>query len=137
MRQLLLIVGALATASLTGACSKSEPANLTTASGVIAAWDDADLEMGTFAPADDVKVAGGECQQGTVDALDVIVCEYSSEDAAKRAQKAGLRQVGAATGLALASGPLLLVVTDREGVDPSGKTINNVTRVFRGQSIDD
>jgi|GEM_PF-6947672 len=132
MRAHLLITAVAICSSLVG-CSKRDRVSPTTLAGAIEAWDDAGLDAGAFEPADDLKVAGGACQRGTVEGLEAVVCEYSSVDAADRAREAGLRVVGSATGLAVASGPLLLVATDREGADPSGKAINRVTQVFRGQ----
>jgi hypothetical protein len=71
------------------------------------------------------------CKSGTAAGLPVTLCEFADEAAAQAAQPAGLKLVGEATGASLASGKLLLVVSDPAKVDPSGKQINTITAPFR------
>jgi hypothetical protein len=65
-----------------------------------------------------------------VDGLGVTLCSYPDEAGAKAAEPAGLAAVGDATGTALSRGRLLLVVADRAKADPTGKTIDRITKVF-------
>ena len=127
--------GVLAAVLAATGCSKAAPAAPvapTTIDSTVEAWRQAGLETSPFATASDAKLAGGACQRGVVEGLDTMLCEYTDGDAARRATDAGRRQVGATTGVALASGHLLLVAADRSESDPSGRTMNRVARVFRG-----
>jgi len=88
----------------------------------------------TVSEAEPFKAAGleGECGKRVIDGVVAILCELPSEEAAKNARAAGLEVVGDATGAALVSGKHLLVVVDRDGKDPAGRTINALTKSFLG-----
>ena len=95
------------------------------------AWRNAGLEPAAFAPAE--AIGDGSCRAGTIRGVATTVCEYADAAAAKRAESAGLAKVSGMTGLALAEGKRLLVLADPERRDPSGKTINEITKVFRNR----
>jgi hypothetical protein len=59
-----------------------------------------------------------------------VWCSFASDKEAKEAEAKGLAWVGEATGTALASGKQLLAVVDRRAADPSGRTINAVSKAF-------
>ncbi len=71
---------------------------------------------------------GKDCSIGTVDKIDVVICEYGSADEAKQAEQPGLEWVGTTTGAAWASGSLVIAVADRKKSDPHGKTINQLMK---------
>lgn len=71
---------------------------------------------------------GKDCSTGTIDKLEVVICEYGSADEAKQAEKPGLEWVGGTTGAAWASGSLVIAVADRKKTDPHGKTINQLMK---------
>ncbi len=96
-------------------------------------WSKAGLETSAFEAIDGAKLGGGTCTRGKVNGIETTVCQYASESDAAAAQPRGLGMVGRATGASLAEGRLLLVVADRKKVDPSGRVINKMTRVFRGR----
>jgi hypothetical protein len=127
-RSLSLIV---AVALLAGACGKGQDSEA--AAGVIAAWKAAGLEAGSFAPVDGKALGGGKCSAGAVSGIDATLCEYPDAPTARRAEAAGLAQVSNATGLALAQGRMLLVLSDPDRKDPSGKHINEIARIFRNR----
>ena len=119
MRVALLLLGLLASA-----CSKSsDPA-------VVAAWKKEGLQTTEMQKIED-KQLGGSCRAGLVGGLEVTLCEYADESAAKAAEEKGLALIGEATGASLAEGKWLLVVADRRRLDPDGKTLNQITRAFR------
>jgi hypothetical protein len=97
------------------------------------AWKSAGLQPGGFAPVSGERLGGGTCQSGAVSGLEVTVCTYATPDAAAQAHKAGLAMVGEVTGSAIVSGNRMIVLADRKGADPSGKTINKILRVFQGK----
>jgi hypothetical protein len=118
----LVLVGA--------ACGKGEPSG--PMGDVISAWKQAGLDPSSFEPVD-AKDLGGTCRAGKVKGLDTTVCEYSDAAAAKRAEAAGLAQVGETTGAAIAQGRVLLVIADRGRADPNGKSIKEIAKVFRNR----
>lgn len=117
-----------------GACSKDDREKGPPAASVaevLRLWKEAGLEPTVFAKAEEPRLGGAACQQGTIDGIDVLVCEYADEAAARKAEERGLAVVGEATGASLARGKLLLVVADRRNADPNGRRIHQITRAFR------
>jgi hypothetical protein len=128
MRTILILCLALA------ACGDDDQAAPDTAGDVAGAWRSAGLNVTGFAATDGRALGGGECARGKVDDIEVTLCRYNTEDAAKAAQPAGLELVGQTTGSALASGKFLLVVSDRDKTDPEGKRINQIIQTYRGRT---
>jgi hypothetical protein len=95
---------------------------------LIAAWKSGGLAPSAFTAVKDSPV-GKDCQAGTVNSVDVMVCSYPSADAAKAAQDLGLQWVGDTTGIATPKGPLLILAADRKKSDPKGDTINKLVKL--------
>ena len=95
---------------------------------LIAAWKAGGLAPSAFTAVKDSPV-GSDCQAGTVNSVDVMVCSYPTADAAKAAQDLGLKWVGDTTGIATQKGPLLIVAADRKKADPKGDTINKLVKL--------
>jgi hypothetical protein len=112
------------------ACGRSGPSG--PVGDVVDAWKKAGLDPAPFVPAEK-PLPGGTCSAGKVSGLEVMVCEFADADSAKKAEAAGLAQVGDATGAALAQGKLVLVVADRGKSDPSGKKIKDLAAGFRNR----
>ncbi len=121
--------GATSAAGAVGSRSGPAPG---AAPAVLDTWKAAGLTVSAFTSADG-KTLGGDCQSGTVGGVDVTLCSYTDAAAAKQAEDRGLAAVGEATGVSLAQGPMLLVAADRHKADPSGRTINQVAKLFRGK----
>lgn len=98
-------------------------------SSVLDGWRKANLTVSAFT-ADKNNAIGPTCHSGTVSGVDVVWCGFPAEDQAKAAEAKGLEWVGEATGTALVSGKQLLAVVDRRTADPSGRTINAITKAF-------
>lgn len=95
------------------------------------AFGKASLEVGPFATADGKAYAASRCARGRVSKLEVLFCEYPSEEAAKAAQQKLATVVGAAvTGAVRQHGKQAVVVVDRDKVDLQGKTINKLLGAF-------
>jgi hypothetical protein len=96
---------------------------------VIEAWKKGGL---TPSPLTAATVATGkDCQSGTVNGVDVLVCQYATPDEAKAAEPKGLEWVGEATGMSQASGKVLVAASDRRKSDPSGRTINQLMKLSK------
>lgn len=136
----LALIAAAATAGLAlAACSKEEgkagdqsggTAEGGLPSSLVEGWKKASLEVSAFTD-DKSGAIGPACKSGTVSSVDVVWCSFPSDAEAKAAEAKGLEWVGGATGTALSSGKQLLAVVDRRAADPSGRTINAVTKAFR------
>lgn len=117
-----------------GGCEKSDSKGGTGGKGVpsslLDGWSKASLTVSAFT-ADKSGAVGASCQSGTVSGVDVVVCAFPSDAEAKAAQAKGLEWVGAATGTSLVSGKFVLAVVDRRAADPTGRTINAITKAFR------
>lgn len=99
--------------------------------GIVEGWRKAGLTPTAFAKLEDEGLKPGKCQQGKVDGVAVVLCEYADAAAAHAAQNTGLSHVGEATGLALAADKLLLIVSDPDKGDPAGEKINKIAAAFR------
>lgn len=129
MRTTILVAALVA---FVPACSKGKQGKgPATAAAALAAWEAAGLQPSEFAAAPGDRLSGGKCKAGTIDGVDTTLCEFPSEDAAKKAEPAGLALVGDVTGASIAQGRLLLVVADRRNADPNGRRINQITKTFR------
>jgi hypothetical protein len=115
------------------ACSKSgefdKPAGGSAGArdAVVAAWKDAKLTPSAMTPA--TVAFGKDCQGGTVEGVDVLLCNFASAAEAKAAEDPGLAWIGQATGAAQAHGAALVVLADRRKTDPSGRTINRLMKL--------
>src|SRR5262245_41190349 len=110
MRTIVLVM-ALAAALV--ACGKAEKAGPRDA--VIDAWKGGKLTVSALAPA--TVTFAKDCQSGTVEGIDVLVCNFATPDEAKAAENAGLGWIGAATGASQARGAALIVLADRKKAD--------------------
>ena len=115
------------------ACSKGGASEGGGTGLVLTAWQKAGLEPGTFEPVENKAFGAGQCRAGKVRSLDATVCEYADVADAKRAETSGMAGIQGGTGLALAEGKMLLVLLDTKHSDPSGKSMNEVARVFRNK----
>lgn len=117
--------------ALAAGCGKDEGKNTPQASSrdaVLEAWRKGGLAPSAFTAAklDFAK----DCQSGTVNGVDVILCEFPSDAEAKAAEDQGLAWVGETTGIARAAGKILIAAADRRKSDPSGRTLNQLTKLL-------
>jgi hypothetical protein len=104
------------------------------ADGVVSALRGAGLPTEGFAALNPVPYGAAVCEEGRVDTIDTLVCEYRDDATLARGKAALLDQwgrEGGHTGVALASKLTLLGVFDRARHDPNGKTISRVIDTFR------
>jgi hypothetical protein len=132
MRNHALVFGFVA--ATLAACSKdggkpAAPANPRDA--VLATWTDAKLTVSPLTPA--TVAFGKDCQTGTVEGIELLLCGFATPDEAKAAEDGGLGWIGQATGVSQARGAALIVLADRRKVDPSGRTINRLVKLASGE----
>jgi hypothetical protein len=119
-------------ALLAAACSKSD----TSASArdkLLDAWKADKLAPSAFTAA--TVAVGKDCQTGTVEGIDVLVCNFASPAEAKAAEDAGLAWVGPTTGASQAHGAALVVLADRKKADPNGRTINRLLKLAPNEPV--
>lgn len=115
------------------ACSKSSDFDKATGSAVgprdavLGAWKAAKLPASALTPA--TVTFAKDCQSGTVEGIDVLLCSFASAAEAKAAELQGLTWINQATGASLAHGAALVVLADRRKIDPSGRTINRLMKL--------
>lgn len=117
---------ALILVALTACGGKDAPAGASGSDQIVADWKAKGLTPSALTAA---KVdVGTDCQAGTVDKLDVLLCVFPTEAEAKAAEEAGLAWVGDTTGASQAKGAILVVIADRAKADPNGRTINKMMK---------
>jgi hypothetical protein len=94
---------------------------------VVNAWKAEKLTVSALAPAP--VTFAKDCQSGTVEGVDVLLCNFLSPAEAKAAEDQGLTWVGSATGQSQAPGAARLVLVDRKKADPNGRTINRLMKL--------
>jgi hypothetical protein len=128
MRALLFMAAVAAVA-----CGDDKAGPPSGTGAVLAAWTKAGITVGPMTPTDGTVLGGGDCRAGVAGGVDVTLCSYTDAHAAEQAEAAGLAMIGQATGVSLAEGTQLLVIADRRNADPSGKTIDRLSKLFRGR----
>jgi hypothetical protein len=81
-----------------------------------------------------VPLGAGYCEQGRIEAIDTLVCEFADDGGLERGKKLIQEQWGrdgVQTGVATATQHTLLGVADRGHHDPNGKTISQILAAFR------
>jgi hypothetical protein len=121
--RLAFLVAALALS----ACSKGGDKPAGPRDAVIAAWKADKLTPSAMAPA--TVTFGADCQSGTIENLDALVCSFASPAEAKAAEDQGLSWIGSVTGASQAHGSALIVLADRKKADPNGRMINRLMKL--------
>ena len=101
---------------------------------VIDAIKDAGLRAEGFALLQPVPFGAGYCEQGRVEGIDTLVCEFADEGGlaqGKRLVQEQWGREGVQTGVASAAKRTLLGVADRGHHDPNGKTISRILAAFK------
>ena len=129
MRTIVLVIAAFALA----ACSKSGSESATPRDKVLEAWKGDKLAPSAMAAAQ--VAVGKDCQSGSVEGIDVLLCNFASPTEAKAAEDAGLAWIGPATRASQARGAALVVLADRKKSDPNGRTINRLLKLAPNEAV--
>jgi hypothetical protein len=100
----------------------------------IRAWQGAGLNPEGFAPITPVPFGAVTCEQGRVQTVDAVVCEYRDPDSLSRGKTQLMEQwgrEGVNTGIAFQTKLTLLGVLDRGRRDPNGKVASQIVDAFR------
>jgi hypothetical protein len=114
-----------------GSAGSAAPAAAAAAGGgrdaVLDAWKADKLAPSGLTPV--AVPVGKDCQTGTVEGIEVLLCNFGSPADAKAAEDQGLAWIGQVTGSSQAHGSTLVVLADRRKADPNGKTINRLMKL--------
>jgi len=100
----------------------------------IKAWQGAGLSPEGFTALTPVPFGAAYCEQGRVQAIDTLVCEYRDQSALNQGKTELIAQwerEGVNTGVAYQTKLTLLGVLDRGRSDPNGKVVSQVVDAFR------
>jgi hypothetical protein len=117
------------------ACAKDDGTGRGAAAGeltrdnLVAAWKKGGLTPSPLTAA--TVPVGKDCQSGTVNGVEILVCQFATPEEAKAAEPKGLEWVGETTGISQATGKVLVVASDRKKTDPSGRTINSLQKLSK------
>ena len=128
MKRLVLLL-ALASCSKDDGTGRGEASGELSRDRVVAAWKKGGLEPTPLTAA--TTTVGKDCQSGTVNSVDVLVCQFATPDEAKAAEPKGYAWVGEATGTTVVTGKLLVAASDRRKADPSGRTIDKIMKLSK------
>jgi hypothetical protein len=116
-----------------GGCLRRHPSGTVPVDTVLKAWNEAGLQSGTVENVEPAAWNAEVCSQGFVAGLQILLCEYVSDEALALGEKRVMdvwtaESVG--TGAVVHASRTLLAVTDRSAVDPSGRTIARLIKTF-------
>jgi hypothetical protein len=101
---------------------------------VLEAWQAEGFDIEAVENVKPTPWSAGACSQGPVAGLEVLMCEYAA-DAELAAGQQQVRQTwnqqNAKTGVVARNSRTLLAITDQNLVDPTGRTIIRLVRMFR------
>lgn len=103
------------------------------------AWTAEGFDTANVANVDGDAWAAGACYQGTVSGLDVLICEYGSDEALAQGEQrlnATWDDESVPTAvLARTTQPsrTIVAIADRNKADPNGRTINRLVKTFQAQ----
>jgi hypothetical protein len=136
---LLALLVLLATAGLFVGCSEEGEGNKGKGDEaafhqpVVAAFEEAGFDEPAFEDTAARPYKAEECVRGEVKKLDVLVCRFAEEAAAKQGEKAMVQFFGGAvSGAVRRAGLTVLAVADRQKSDPTGESINKLLEAFDG-----
>lgn len=98
------------------------------------AWRGAGLAVDGFQPLQPAPHGAVYCEEGRVQNIDTLVCEYGDADSLTRGKASLLDQWGSEgghTGVAYHTKTTMIGAIDRQGLDPNGKIIRRAIDVVR------
>ena len=101
---------------------------------VVDTLTDAGLHAEGFAPVQPIPFGAGYCEQGRVEGIDTLVCEFADDaglDQGKKLMQDQWEREGVQTGVAGTAKHTLIGIVDRGHHDPNGKTISRILAAFK------
>lgn len=101
---------------------------------ILKSWQADGFDTASVLNIDPDTWSAGACSRGTITALDVLICEYSSDEALSAGEARIMTDWTASsipTGVAIRTARTILALADPNQTDPSGRTIARLLKTFR------
>lgn len=131
----VLSLALVVTASAAG-CRRPHVEGALAVDTVLRAWSEKGFDGKAVENVEPDLWSAGACSRGAVGGLDVLLCEYATDEALGVGEKkvfSDWEEEGVATGAVALKSKTLLAITDRAKADPNGRTIALLTKSFREQ----
>ncbi len=100
--------------------------------GELEVFKEGGRKVAEFSDIDAAPLEAKKCQAGTIDSVAALLCEYKTPEAVTKGQAAAESWFGeTSTALVLRRELLILALSDRSHVDPNGKAISAIAKIFR------
>lgn len=123
--------------AMTGlACRRPRVDGTVNADPVLKSWSEAGFDTKGVVSIEPDAWSAGACSRGLLAGLDVLICEYSSDEAAKVGEKkisGDWEEESIPTGALVRTSNTLLAIADRNKADRPGRTITRLAKLFRDQ----
>lgn len=101
---------------------------------VLQTWNEIGFDTASVENVDAAPWSAGACSRGQVANLDVLMCEFASDETLARGEQqiqSELARDQVSTGLVTRTSRTLLAIADKGDVDPSGQTVMKLVQGFR------
>lgn len=134
-RSALMLAAVLVVASGVSGCRRRPHVKGTVAvDDVLQTWNESGLDTASVENVDAAPWAAGACSRGQVANLDVLMCEYATDDSLARGEQqmqSELAREQVSTGLVTRTSRTLMAIADKRESDPTGQTIMKLVHGFR------
>jgi len=116
------------------ACRHSHVSGTASTDVVLSAFKDGGFDVAGMNVVQPDTFAADHCVAGRISELDVLVCEFETDEALAAAEtdvRRGWDTVNVDTGVVLHNGRTMLTIADRAKRDPSGRAIARLLNAFR------
>ncbi|MBC8132043.1 MAG: hypothetical protein H7X95_03605 [Deltaproteobacteria bacterium] len=134
-RRLVIAIGVLLTAT-TAACRRPHVEGTVAVDTILKSWGEAGFDTKPVVNIEPDLWSAGACSRGPVAGLDVLICEYASDEAANVGEKKMLsdwEEASIPTGAVVRSSKTLLAIADLNKADKNGRQIARLAKLFREQ----
>jgi hypothetical protein len=131
----LLLSACLAATAL--GCRRPHVEGTVSVESILKKWDQGGFDTKAVVNIESAPWSAGACSRGPVGGLDVLICEYSSDEAAAVGEKKMLAdwdEETIATGAVTRNTKTVLAIADRTKADRSGRTIARLGSLFHARN---
>ncbi|MEO5769016.1 MAG: hypothetical protein ABIS92_11760 [Polyangia bacterium] len=127
----LLLCACLSATAL--GCRRPHVEGTVSVESILKKWDQGGFDTKAVVNIEGDLWSAGACSRGPVGGLDVLICEYSSDEAAGVGEKKMLAdwdEEGIPTGAVTRNTKTVLAIADRNKADRSGRTVARLGKLF-------
>jgi len=134
-RNLVVLVMLFLSTSVLG-CRRPRVEGTVNVDSILKVWNAAGFDTEKVVNVEPDAWSAGACSRGPVAGLELLICEYSSDDATLVGEKKMMsdwEEESVPTGAVVRTSRTLLAIADRNKADPSGGTIVRLAKLFTEQ----